>query len=55
METAREDGYDEGYDAGEESGLNKGMEMGKAEEREKTIRKMKSMSLDDSVIEEIFA
>lgn len=55
VETAREDGYDEGYDAGEESGLNKGMEMGKAEEREKTIRKMKSMGLDDSVIEEIFA
>ena len=59
VETAREDGYEEGYDAGEESGLNKGlekgMEMGKAEEREKTIRKMKSMGLDDSVIEEIFA
>ena len=59
VETAREDGYDEGYDAGEESGeesgLNKGMEIGKAEEREKTIRKMKSMGLDDSVIEEIFA
>ena len=59
VETAREDGYDEGYDAGEESGLKRGMEkgreIGKTEEREKTIQKMKSMGLDDSVIEEIFA
>ena len=54
VETAREDGFDEGYDAGEEIGLKKGMEIGKAEEREKTIQKMKSMGLDDSVIEEIF-
>lgn len=59
VETAREDGFDEGYDAGEESGLRRGMEkgreIGKTEEREKTIQKMKSMGLDDSVIEEIFA
>lgn len=54
VETAREDGYDEGYDAGEEVGLKKGMEMGKTEEREKAIRKMKSLGVDDSVIEEVF-
>ena len=54
VETAREDGYDEGYDAGEEVGIQKGVEMGKTEEREKAIRKMKSLGVEDSVIEEVF-